>query len=236
MVKKEIKLIKNGKRVDGRDLLEFREIEMKVDVIPRADGSAKVSFGNTMVVASVYGPRALFPKHLQEKRECVVRCRYAMAPFSVEERKSPGPDRRSIEISKIIRQAIEAAVFVSEFPRATIDVFVEVLNADGSTRIASTNAASLALACAGIPMKDLICAVSVGKIDGKLIVDLNGIEDNNSECDLNFAILPSKNEVSLFQMDGLLTKDELFKLLDIAKKKCTEIYEMQKKVLREKYG
>ena len=228
-------LIKNGKRIDGRELLEMRKIEMEIDVIERADGSAKVSFGNTVAVASVYGPRMLHPKHLQEEKSCIMRCRYNMAPFSVEERKNPGPDRRSIELSKVIRLALEPAVFLEDFPKATIDIFIEILNADGSTRIASINAASLALASAGVPMRDLVCAVSVGKINGKLIVDLNGIEDNNSECDISFAIMPSKNEITLLQMDGRITKNELLKLLKIAKEKCFEIYELQKIALRGKY-
>ena len=233
-MKKEVKLIENGKRVDGRKLEEMRPISIELNVVERADGSAKFSFGDTVAVASVYGPKALFPKHLQE-RKCLVRCKYSMAPFSVSERKSPGPDRRSIELSKIIRQAIEPSIFTEEFPRASIDVFIEILNADGSTRIASTNAASLALATAGIPMRDLICAVSVGKIENKLVVDLNGIEDNNSDCDLSFAILPSKNEVTLLQMDGLLTKEEFIKLLNMAKANCMKIYELQKKSLKEMY-
>ena len=233
-MKKEVKLIENGKRVDGRKLEEMRPISIELNIVKRADGSAKFSFGDTVAVASVYGPKALFPKHLQE-RKCLVRCKYSMAPFSVSERKSPGPDRRSIELSKIIRQAIEPSIFTEEFPRASIDVFIEILNADGSTRIASTNAASLALASAGIPMRDLICAVSVGKIENKLVVDLNGIEDNNSDCDLSFAILPSKNEVTLLQMDGLLTKEEFIKLLNMAKANCMKIYELQKKSLKEMY-
>ena len=233
-MKEEIKLIENGKRVDGRKLEEMRPISIELNIVKRADGSAKFSFGDTVAVASVYGPKALFPKHLQE-RKCLVRCKYSMAPFSVSERKSPGPDRRSIELSKIIRQAIEPSIFTEEFPRASIDVFIEILNADGSTRIASTNAASLALASAGIPMRDLICAVSVGKIENKLVVDLNGIEDNNSDCDLSFAILPSKNEVTLLQMDGLLTKEEFIKLLNMAKANCMKIYELQKKSLKEMY-
>lgn len=235
MKKNEI-LIKNGLRIDGRKPLEMRKIEMEIDVIKRADGSAKVSFGNTIAVASVYGPRMLHPKHLQEEKTCIMRCRYAMAPFSVDERKSPGPDRRSIELSKVIRLALEPAVFLKDFPKATIDVFVEILNADGSTRVTSINAASLALASAGVPMQDLVCAVSVGKIDGEYIIDLNGVEDNNSECDMSFAIMPSKNKVTLLQMDGRITKEEFSKLLKIAKDACLKIYELQKDALRKKYG
>ena len=158
-----------------------------------------------------------------------------MAPFSTTERKSPGPDRRSIELSKVIRVALEPAIFLEDFPKATIDIFIEVLQADGSTRVTGINAASLALACAGVPMKDLVSACSVGKINNTLVVDLCGKEDNFSEADINFAILPSRNEITLLQMDGLLTKDEILKLIRLAKEKCEKIYEIQKKVLREKY-
>jgi exosome complex component RRP41 len=126
-------------------------------------------------------------------------------------------------------------IFLEDFPKVTIDVFVEILQADGSTRVTAINAASLALASAGIPMKDLVAACSVGKIDGTLVVDLNGREDNNSESDVAFALLPTKEKISLLQMDGNLTKEELFDLIKLATNSCKKIYEMQKKVLKEKY-
>jgi exosome complex component RRP41 len=235
MTKSGVKLLVDGKRVDGRLPEELRPIEMKLDVVSRADGSALVRFGNTVAIAAVYGPRPLYPKYLQEVKSGILRCRYNMAPFSVSERKSPGPDRRSIELSKIIRLALEPAVFLEEFPKATIDVFVEILQADGSTRVTGINAASLALASAGIPMKDLVAACSVGKIDETLILDLCGIEDNNSDCDMAFATMPSKEKITLLQMDGVLTKEEVAKLIEIARKACSKIYEMQKSVIREKY-
>ncbi|MEM5802215.1 MAG: exosome complex exonuclease Rrp41 [Candidatus Aenigmatarchaeota archaeon] len=235
MGKPKKQVIVNGRRLDGRLPDEMRPITMKLDVVSQADGSAEVRFGNTIVIASVYGPRALYPKHLQEVETGILRCRYNMAPFSVDERKSPGPDRRSIELSKVIRSTLEPAIFLEEFPRATIDVFVEVIQGDGSTRVTGINAASLALASAGIPMRDLVAACSVGKINGTLVVDLNGEEDVNSESDVNFAFLPSKDEVTLLQSDGELTKEELMQLLDYAKKNCWKIYEMQKKALKDKY-
>lgn len=222
-------------RIDGRSAEELRQIEMKVDTVSRANGSAEVKFGNTFVIASVYGPRALHPKHLQEVKCGTLRCRYSMAPFSVDERKSPGPDRRSIEISKVTRLALEPAIFLEDFPRAVIDVFIEIIQADGSTRVTGINACSLALASAGIPMRDLVAACSVGKVNDILVVDLNGKEDNESQADIAFAILPSKDEVTLLQMDGILTKEEFIKLLNLARDSCNKIYELQKKALREKY-
>lgn len=235
MAKTNEKLIVNGKRLDGRDLTEFRPVSMQVGVVDRADGSAQVRFGDTEVVVSVYGPRKLFPRFLQESETGIIRYRYNMAPFSVSDRISPGTSRRGIEISKTSRLAVEPATFLDDFPTTTVDVFTEVIQADGSTRVTGINAASLALAVAGIPMRDLVTACSVGKIDGKLIVDLNGIEDNNSEADVAFAMMPTKERVTLLQMDGLLTKEELFKLLEMGRETCKKIYEMQKAAIRGSY-
>lgn len=235
MAKTNEKLIVNGKRKDGRKPDQLRNIKMEVDVVSRADGSSKVSFDNTVALAAAYGPRRLYPRFMQEQDTGILRCRYNMAPFSVDERKRPGTSRRGIEISKVTKHAFEPVIFLEEFPKATIDVFEEIIEADGSTRVTAINATSLALAEAGVKMRDLITACSVGKIDGTLVVDLNGIEDNNSEADIAFAMMPTKGKITLLQMDGLLTKDELMKLLKMAEESCKKIHEMQKKTLKEKY-
>ncbi|MFH8038841.1 MAG: exosome complex exonuclease Rrp41, partial [Candidatus Aenigmatarchaeota archaeon] len=184
--------------------------------------------------ASVYGPKLLLPKYLQEEK-AVLRCRYNMAPFSVDERKSPGLDRRSIELSKILGTALSPAIFLEDFPKTRIDVFVEIIQADGSTRIASINAASLALAMAGIPMRDLVTACSAGKINGHLVIDLNGKEDNFGEADLSFAMMVSKDKITLLQEDGDLTYEEIETLIAELRKKCKIIYEIQKQVLKDYY-
>lgn len=235
MSKKDIKLIVDGKRTDGRTAEQLRAIEMKVDVISRANGSALVKFGNTHAIASVYGPRELFPRFLQEQETGILRCRYAMAPFSVDDRKAPGTDRRGTEISKVMRLAFEPALFLSDFPKVTVDAFAEILQADGSTRCTAINTLSLALADAGISMRDLVTAVSVGKIEDTLVVDLNGVEDNNSDSDMAVAMMPSKKKITLLQMDGRITKEDIMSLLEMAVKNCEYIYELQKSALREKY-
>jgi len=233
--KPPIPLLVDGKRIDGRSPDELRPIKMHVGEVEQADGSARVSFGNTEALVAVYGPRELYPKFLQESDTGIIRARYAMAPFSVDERKSPVPDRRSIEISKVTREALAPAVFLEDFPKAVVDVYEEILQADGSTRVTAINAASLALASAGVPMRDLVAACSVGKIGDTLIVDLNGKEDNYSEADIAVAMMPSKEEITLLQMDGRLTKEEVFKLLKKAVEKLKEIGELQRKALYEKY-
>lgn len=229
--KSDVKLIVDGKRTDGRKLDDLRDIEMKIGVIKRADGSAQVSFGNTTAVAAVYGPRELFPKFLQESDTGILRTRYNMAPFSVVDRKSPGHDRRSTEISKVIRHALESNLFLEDFPKAVVDVFVEIIQADGSTRVTGINAASLALAVAGVQMKDLVAACSVGKVDGTLVADLCGVEDNFGEADM--AVAMSGDKVTLLQMDGALTKEEVMTLFNLAKESCKKIVDLQKKTLKE---
>src|SRR5437867_10381023 len=118
MGKTKQKLVVDNKRVDGRKLEDMRPVEMKVDVVKSANGSSQVSFGNTLALASVHGPRELFPKFMQEPETGILRCRYNMAPFSVDDRKSPGPDRRSIELSKVIRLALLPALSLEDYSRA----------------------------------------------------------------------------------------------------------------------
>ncbi|RLI02216.1 exosome complex exonuclease Rrp41, partial [Candidatus Bathyarchaeota archaeon] len=144
MKNEEIKLIIDGKRLDGRKPDELRPVRVEAGVLKRADGSCYLEMGNNKIMAAVYGPRELHPRHLQDPNKAIIRYRYNMAPFSVEERKRPGPDRRSIEISKVSREALEPVIMRELYPRSTIDIFVEVLQADAGTRTACLNAASVA--------------------------------------------------------------------------------------------
>jgi exosome complex component RRP41 len=159
-----------------------------------------------------------------------------MASFSVSERKRPGPDRRSIEISKMVSEAIENVIFVEQFPRTSIDIFIEVLQASAGTRCAGITAASVALADAGIPMKDLVPSIAVGKIDGRVAIDLKKEEDNYGEADMPIAILPRTGEILLLQMDGHFTLEEFKSGLNMAIEACKKIYELQKAALRQKYA
>jgi exosome complex component RRP41 len=158
-----------------------------------------------------------------------------MAPFSVDERKSPAPSRRDIELSKVIRQALEPAIFLEYYPRTSIELFIEVLQAHGGTRCAGITVASLALADGGIPMRDLIVACAAGKVDGQLVLDLNDVEDKKGEADVPIAYMPSLNEITLLQMDGQLTVSEFEEAIDVALKGCKELHEKQKESLKTKY-
>ena len=231
------KNIKYIKRCDGRKFDELRKLTAETGVIPRADGSARVQFGNTIAIASVFGPRNLFPRFLQNKERARLRCNYNMMSFSgAGERVRPGPSRRSKEISFITEKALLPTLDLSEFPGAVIDVFIELIQTDAGTRCAGVTAAALAIADAGIPMKDLVSSVSLGLLDKKLLVDVNSEEDCElGATDIPIAMMPRTGEITLLQMDGFATKEELKEVLKTAKKVCKEIYKVQSEALKARY-
>jgi len=236
MNEKPEKLIdKKGLRLDGRKADELRPIKIEVGVLSNADGSAYIEQGKNKILAAVYGPREMHPKHLSLPDRMVLRCRYHMAPFSVQERKSPAPSRREVELSKVIRESLEPSVFLEYYPRTGIDVFVEVLQADGGTRCASITAASLAIADAGIPMRDLVVACAAGKVDDTVVLDLMDTEDKVGVADVPVAYMPNLNAVTLLQMDGILTPDEFENAVNLAMEGCKKIYALQKEALKTKY-
>ncbi|RLF29673.1 MAG: exosome complex exonuclease Rrp41 [Thermoplasmata archaeon] len=236
MKSEEIKLIdSNGKRLDGRGPLDLRKIKIEAGVLHRADGSCYLEWGGNKILVAVYGPREAIPKHIQDQVKALVNARYNMASFSVEDRKRPGPDRRSREISKVISEALERVILTEQFPRTTIDVNIEVLDAEAGTRCAGLTAAGVALADAGIPMTDIPVACAAGKIDGQVVLDLGKEEDNYGDADLPVAIAPRTDEIILLQMDGHLTIEEFDKALDLAIKGCHIISKLQRKALLDRY-
>ncbi|HLH85927.1 MAG TPA: exosome complex exonuclease Rrp41 [Thermoplasmataceae archaeon] len=231
-----MKLIdENGIRIDGRSKGELRPIKIETDVIERADGSAFIEWGGNKIIVAVYGPREAYPKHTQDIEKAQVKARYNMAAFSVDERKRPGPDRRSMEISKVISEALSSAVMVEQFPRAQIDVYIEVLQADAGTRIAGLTAASVALAAAGVPMRDMVVGCTAGKVDGQIVLDLCKEEDNFGQADLPMAIMARTGEVVLMQMDGDLTMEEFDEATGLIMDATKRINEIQREALAGKY-
>jgi exosome complex component RRP41 len=226
------------KRKDGRAFDELRKISAKVGVIPRADGSAYFKIGGTAAYAAVYGPRNLFPRFLQNPETGILRCHYNMMPFSGKgNRVRPGGSRRSKEISLVTVKAITPILNLEDCPNAVVDVFIELPETAAGSRCAGICAASMALADAGIDMKDLVSAISVGKIGDKIVVDLDPDEEayEDGSVDIPIAMLPSSGKITLLQMDGELTKEDLAQALEKGKNALQKIYEIQKNALKEKY-
>jgi exosome complex component RRP41 len=228
------------KRTDGRKFDEVRPIKAKVGVVPSADGSAIFESGNTKALAVVRGPRTLHPQHLQNPEKGILRVHYTMMAFSVSDRIRPGPSRRSQEISKVIEWALEPCIDLSAFPNSVVDVFINIPQADAGTRVAGINAASMALAHAGIPMKELAVAIALGKIDKTLVVDVDKEEEDYKEgegsTDIPMCMLSRSRKISLLQLDGKISVDELKEVLKMGEKACDDIHAIQVKALKEFNG
>lgn len=223
-------------RADGRAYDELRPIKIKAGVLKRADGSAYVEVGGNKILASVYGPRETYIRRLLKPNTGVIKVRYNMAPFSVDDRKRPGPDRRSNEISKIAADALRPALMLESFPRSMVDISIEIIEAEGGTRCAGITAAAVALADAGIPMRDIPVGCAAGKMNGDIVLDLSEKEDKEGQADVPVVILPRTGEITLLQADGKLTEDEFEEALDLAMEGCMRISKIQEEALKERYN
>ena len=224
------------KRPDGRKVNELRKITAKVGVVPNADGSAMFGFGDTIAIAAVYGPKKMHPQHSQNPEKGTLRCTYNMLSFSVTERIRPGPSRRSQEISKITEWALQPVVMIDEFAGQVVDVHINVLQANASTRCAGINAAAMALAQAGIPMKSLVSSVSIGKLDKQLVTDLIKAEEDWEEGEGPTDIpitLTGDGKISHIQLDGKISTKQLREAVELAKGAYQQIHDAQEKALKE---
>lgn len=229
-------MTKTFKRPDGRNVDEIRKMSAKVGVVPNADGSAMFSFGDTIAIAAVYGPKKMHPQHQQNPEKGTLRCTYNMLSFSVTDRIRPGPNRRSTEIGKITEWSLEPVVMIKKYPNMVVDVHIHIIQANASTRCAGINAAALALAHAGIPMKELVSSVAIGKLDKQLVVDVRGDEEYWEEGEGSTDIpmtMTNSGKLTHLQLDGKITSKELKEAIKLASKALKEVYEVQKKALKD---
>lgn len=227
------------KRLDGRKFDETRPITAKAGVIAKADGSGYFKIGNTEAYAAVYGPHELHPRSMQDPKQGLLRCTYNMMPFSGQgNRVRPGPSRRSKEISMVTEKALSPVVDLSDCPNAVVDVFIELPQTDAGSRCAGISAAAIALADAGVKMKDMVAAVAVGVVDGTIVADLNYEEEAYEQGDVSdipVAIVPSTGEITLLQMDGKTKKEQLLEALKHVLPVAERIAEEQRKAVKARY-
>jgi len=233
-----------GFRIDGRRPNEIRWMRCRIGVYTQAEGSAYIEQGNTKVLATVYGPheiRGSRTRLLQDR--VLVNCQYSMAVFSTAERKRrPRGDRRSVEMTKHLEQTFNAAILTKLYPRSQIDIYVEVLQADGGNYSACVNAATLALIDAGIGLRDIVCACTAGDLgsvlDGKTtaLVDVSHIEESSrtgGASTLTVAVLPKSDHIVHIEMTGQLHEDRLSTLLESATKGCKDVFHIMETAIRE---
>jgi exosome complex component RRP41 len=223
-------------RSDGRRFDELRPIKVKVGIVPSADGSASYESGKTRAIAVVRGPRILHPQHMQDPMKGVLRVTYQMMSFSVWDRIKPGNSRRGQEISKVSEWALSEVVDLEAFPNSVVDVFIQIPQADAGTRVAGLNAAAMALAHAGVPMKELISAIAVGKMDKTIVADVDKEEEDYSDgegaTDIPLAFSSRSGKITLIQLDGKIAPRELKEAIEMGRVACKKILDIQTKALK----
>lgn len=226
------------KRFDGRKFDEMRKLKAKAGVIPNADGSAFFSMGKTSAYVAVYGPKNI-PKFFSDPSKGTLKCYYEMMPFSgAGNRVKPGLTRRSVELGVVIERALLPVLDLKKFPNTAVEIYIYMLETDAGSRCVAINAASIALADAGIPMYDMVAALALGKVDDKLLVDINYDEEayeGADVADMPLAIIPTTEEITLLQMDGPLNNEEILALIKKAIPFIKKINKVQKEALKNKF-
>lgn len=217
--------------MDGRRPNETRRIDCEIGQFTRSDGSAVYTQGNTKVIASVYGPVECKRRGDSMHDRCLVTCEYTVATFATSERKRfQKGDRRSKEYALLIKQTFESAILTHLYPRSQISIFIQVICDDGGAQAAAINAASLALINAGIPMKEFVCACTVGFIADTPLLDLNYLERASNAPIMTIAVYPKSETVTLMQMENKLNLDNMEAVMELGKEGCKQLYG----VLKEK--
>lgn len=155
----------------------------------------------------------------------IVNCQFSMAVFSTGDRKKrPRGDRKSTEMSAHLRQALISVIKTELYPQSQIDVYVEVLHADGGIYPACVNAATLALIDAGIPLKEYVIACTASLANGDVpLVDISYHEEIMGGPSLTIAALPISGSIVLLEMSQRFHLDHLPKVLDCALQGCKDI-------------
>lgn len=235
-------------RSDGRKWNEPRPINIEPNYILNADGSCLVSYGKTKVICTAMLTDEA-PNFAKEKGIGWLTSEYSMLPGSTLKRKARDRnkvDGRSVEIQRLIGRSIRGGIDLTCFPGFSIYIDTDVINADGGTRTASITGGFVASALAfkkymskGIikvnPVKNYVAAISVGIVDGRILLDLMYEEDEKAYCDMNVVATDKGELIDISAGSGgeSFRKNQFLKMLDIAVEQVIKITEIQKKIVND---
>ena len=225
-------------RVDGRGPNELREVVIQAGVNPYAEGSARCSFGLTQVLCTASLEKGV-PPWLEGRGMGWVTAEYAMLPRATHTR--TGRDHqsggRAREISRLLGRSLRAAVDLAALAGYTIRLDCDVMVADGGTRTASVSGAWVALAGALARLELApamqVAAISLGRVDGDLLVDLCYAEDSRAELDLNLVATSAGElvEVQSTAEKGVFSPGELASLVEMGLAASQHIFARQRAAL-----
>ena len=235
-------------REDGRKFNEERKIKITKDVNIYAEGSVLIEVGNTKVICTASVSEKV-PPFLRGTGKGWVTAEYSMLPRATNERNQREASKgkltgRTVEIQRLIGRALRSAIDLEKLGERLITIDCDVIQADGGTRTTSITGGYVALAIKKLLKEEIleenplianVAAISVGKIDSELMVDLKYSEDSAAEVDMN-VIMNKKGEFIEVQGTGeesTFTRTELNGLLDLAEASIKRIIDLQDKVIEQ---
>ena len=238
-------------RKNGRKSDELREINITKNFISHPEGSVLIEFGNTKVICNATIEDKV-PNFLKGQHSGWVTAEYGMIPRSTNDRmrreSKTRQSGRTMEIQRLIGRSLRSSVNLEKLGERTVTVDCDVIQADGGTRTASITGGFVALClalrtqdnsdfCSSDIIQSYTGSVSIGKVDGKILLDLAYEEDSNAETDMNFIMNENEEfiEIQGTAEKGSFSKNELDSMLSLASSGIKEIIKIQKKALNN-YG
>lgn len=233
-------------RNSGRKNNQLREIEFITNFNPYAEGSCLVKYGNTHVICTA-SVEDKVPSWLKGQEKGWVTAEYAMLPRSAQtriQREVKKPSGRTQEIQRLIGRSLRAVVDLEKMKEICITVDCDVIQADGGTRVASISGGFVALYLAieklikenklpENPIREFVAAVSCDIYNGEVVLDVDYVEDSNSQVDMNFIMTESGKIVEIQgTAEGEPFEEKEFnKLFKLGKEGIMQIIAKQKEVL-----
>jgi ribonuclease PH len=236
-------------RSDQRAAAEMRPVEIVPHFISSAEGSALIRLGETQVICTASVEDGVPPFQKGSGRGWIT-SEYAMIPRATDTRTPRESTRgrqsgRTLEIQRLIGRSLRAVIDLEALGERTIWIDCDVIRADGGTRTASITGASVALGLAlqklleqrtlaRLPLKDYLAAISVGKVGGEMLLDLNYAEDSSAEVDMNIVMTGAGQlvETQATAEGRVFSVEDLNKLIELARPAVAKLIEIQKSILK----
>lgn len=214
--------------MDGRRPMESRRIDIEFGHLSDSDGSCTMTMGKSKVCASVIGPCESTHKQEAKHDEVLITCEVAVAAFAGDRRRNPQRrGKMSEEISAAVVQVARSVVLLSQYPNSQIHIYIEVLQQDGSEKVASINAACLALIDSNVSMRDVACCVNVGLVDDHTLVDLTS-DELRSQCPVVSAAFAGHDTRNIiwFETSSRFSPESVIQLLECAEKGAKDMFQL----------
>lgn len=221
----------DGRRSDGRTPENLRPPVLQTGTVSQATGSGYIELGGTKVLCGVYGPREVGKETYSEEGRVKVDVKYAT--FAAAVRGKFGQSTEERLLSSQLHQALRGAILAETFPKATVDVFVLILEAKGGELPAAVLAASMALAHAGVAMRDLVTCCSLARIKGVLYLDPMPAELAAADATATVAVMSRADEVTQMLLSGEWEGDASTEAFELCIDGCAMLDEALRESLRQ---